>query len=42
MPARAVAVANTLVLVAVGTVEEGPAGSAIADEGQVLILEHRQ
>ena len=42
MPARAVAAANTLVLVAVGTVEEGPAGSSVADEGQVLILEHRQ
>lgn len=42
MPARAVAAAKTLVLIAVGTVEEGPAGSAVADEGQVLILEHRQ
>ena len=41
MPARAVAVRNTLVLVAVGTVEEGPAGSSVADQGEVLILEHR-
>jgi len=40
-PARAVAAAEALVLVAVGTLEEGPAGSPVADEGQVLILRHR-
>jgi len=40
-PARPVAANEALVLVAVGTVEVGPAGSAVADDGQVLILRHR-
>lgn len=40
-PARAVAANETLVLVAVGTLEAGPAGSPAADEGQVLILRHK-
>ena len=41
MPAHAVAATKTLVLVAVGAVEEGPAGSSSAGKGQVVILEHR-
>ena len=41
MPARAVAATDALVLVAVGTLEEGPAGSPVADDGQVLILRRR-
>ena len=40
MAAHAVAATTTLVLVAVGAVEEGSAGSSDADKGQVLILEH--
>jgi hypothetical protein len=40
-PARAVAASEALVLLAVGTVEEGPAGSAVADDGQTLILRRK-
>ena len=41
-PARAVAATEALVLVAVATVEEGPAGSPVTDDGQVLILQRRR
>jgi hypothetical protein len=41
MPARAVAATDAYILVAVGTVEEGPAGSAVADDGQILILQRK-